>query len=666
MTTETHQPATTSIDLHAFWVSVQYKLLIPVIVAILIATGTFKLTKMMIPDKWEASSFLIRHDKNISKQSSVPYLYLNTDINTLLETILLRENLEHVIATLELDITPRDLHSHVNINKTSKSDVIEVKVTWGDPETAVQIADQICKTFLQNYTQIQNSATLEIYEYYVKKLETTKFELSKARLAESDFRSQNDVLDFEAQKENLYKYLSQLELRYVDENVKRNDLSSQLAHIKEQLSGTPAKVVISELLRTNEGNRTKALKSELEVLRKRYTEDNPKVQHLLHQISVLESEEQNRNPLDPKFDEVEFGPNPLHEELLLRKMSFESQLYAIDGNLNAYNASIDEIKKRIERLSQLAQTHYQLTQNIDSKEELISKLNTRVIEANLALESNISDFDILEQATLPEFPKRSFRKIIAIALAVVFAGAITLFILLKEFVNTSLKTAHDLQHIQGADLSAVLPNKDQVSEKLFYAQFQLLFSEIAQALSKENGKLVTISSMLDGEGKSFIAGEVCAQFVKQGKRVLYIESEEFLEGISDQAIINDVLYQGKGLSDKTLNPVYDGLEKAYFKVDKDIYLNVLNDEQIQAFLASCYTEFDIVVWDVFPANRHLQLFRTISQCAEFNLIMTRSRNTPKAVMNKTIAMMNSWGIKNIALLINALPKKYIRHQIEFN
>ncbi|KZZ70890.1 hypothetical protein A3765_15695, partial [Oleiphilus sp. HI0130] len=660
------QAAGAGIDLHTFWVSIQFKLLIPALAAIIICLGTFKLTKVLIPDQWEASSFLIRHAKNMSSQTDMPYLYLKTDINTLLETILLRENLQQVIDQLELGITPEELHRKVRINKTGKSDVIEVKATWYDPAVAAEIADSIGKMFLKNYTRIQNAATEEIHQYYQRKIDITREQLRTAKQKESEFRSQNNVLDFEAQKENLYSYLAQLELRYVDEDVKRNDLSAQFAHTKSQLAGTSNKIIISELLRTNEGNRSKALRNELEVLRKRYTEDNPKVQHLLHQISVLEIEERSRVASDPKFDEVEYGPNPLHEELSIRHMELESQLVATKGNLIAYRESIASIKTQIAHLAQLAQTHYRLMQDIEDKEDLISKLNTRVVEANLALESNISDFDILQEAQLPEFPKRSFRKVIAIALAIFIAGVITLYILLKEFVNTSLKTAHDLQFIEGASIAAVLPNKDEVPEQLFYSQFQLLFSEIAAKIKGADSKLLTISSMSDGEGKSFIAGEIASLFVKQGKRVLYIESEEYLEDISQDAIINNALYGSSGLNTVSPNKVYEGLDKAYFQTDKHIYLDVLNDEKIGLFLEHCYQHYDLVVWDIFPANRHLQLFRTIAQCAEFNLVLTKSRNTPKKVMNQTVAMMNAWGVRNIGLLINALPKKYIRSQLDFN
>ena len=96
---------------------------------------------------------------------------------------------------------------------------------------------------------------------------------------------------------------------------------------------------------------------------------------------------------------------------------------------------------------------------------------------------------------MPEYPKRSFRKIIAIGLAIFSALIITGYILLREFINTSIKTSFDLQHITGAKFSAVLPNKDEVSESLFYSQFQLLYAETSACLNSHKSKLLSISSI---------------------------------------------------------------------------------------------------------------------------------------------------------------------------
>jgi len=658
-TLDANQSELPRIEPRIFWINIQYKLFIPIIVGVLMTIGSFKLTTELIPNKWESSAYLIRHAKNMSRQDDIPYLYLKTDLNTVLETILLRENLQTVIDKMTLNVTPEELRAAIKINKGSKSKVVEVNVTWQTKPGAMQIADLVCQTFLENYASVQNAAAKKIYQYYQSKLATTQDQIYQSNLKERLFRQHNNVLDFDAQKINLYKSVSGLELRLMDEEVKLSDLRARYSRVQEQLIETDEKSIISEVLRTNEGNRTKALKSQLEVLRKRYTESNPKIQHLVHQISVLEQGQEAEGSVK-KFDEVEYGLNPIHEELVLRKLQLDTDIMATQVNLSKYQNNIDRISNKIADLSALEQKHHRLKQDVDNNEDLASTINTRLIETSLAMESNISDFDILEYAQPPQFPKKSYRKIISIALAALGAFAITAFILLREFINNTAKTEFDLRHITGSKFSAVLPNKDEVSEQTFYSQFQLLFSASDLALRDRGNRFLSVSSMSNGDGKSFICNELVENYLKLNKRVLYIESEETLENVPSQAIINRLLNEGGHCQELQVQQMAEKLDKCYFQIDKQIYLDILEEDKLKAFLNSCYDHYDIVIWELFSPNIHLQLFKTISKHADFNLLLAKSRHTPKEFISNTLKVLNNWEIYHVGLLLNLLPKQYIR------
>jgi len=657
---EADNQALPSIDLRIFWINIQYKLLIPILVGALIAVGSYKLLSVLIENKWESSTFLIRHSKNMSSQTDIPYLYLQTDTSTVMETILLRDNLLSVIAQKDLDTTPEKLRNNITIQKGSKSKVIEVKVTWSDREMAAEIADLISETFLANYTNIQNAAATKLHQYYLAKLESTQGELYESRRLERHFMETQNILDFVAQKDNLYRSMSTLELRLIDEKVRASDIQSRAIKVSQQLGSISEKTIISQLLRTNEGNRTKELKNQLEVLKKRYTIDNPKVKHLLHKIAVLELEQASNKSDQLKFDEVEYGTNPVFEQLSLRKLELDSLLLASVGNIKKYQASLLDISERISMLAKQEQNHYQLQQNITSNENLVNKINDRLIETSLALESNISDFDILEHAQLAEFPKRSYRKMIAIVLAFLATIALTAFIIIREFINNTIKTAFDLQHISNAKFCAVLPDKDQTSHQVFYSQFQLLFSNTHQAFRDKKNHLLTVASIGNGDGKSFIAQEFANSFDKLNKRILHIESDELLDNVPENSIINQVVNDGGSCKEVEPLELSHNLDKCYFQIDQQIYLDILQDENLHTFLTSCYEQYDLVIWELFSPNTHLQLFKTITKQAGFNLLMVKSQSTPKTALNNTLKMFDNWEINHVGVLLNGLPKKYIK------
>ena len=657
---ETTNSELPKIEPRIFWINIQFKLLIPLIVGILIAVAAFKLTKVMIPNKWESSAYLIRHAKNMSRQANIPYLYLQTDLNTVLETILLIENLELVITTLTLDISPEALRQAIKVSKGGKSNVIKISVSWSNQETAVDIANLICETFLNNYTAVQNASANKMYQYYDQKLSVTKDQLYKSHLQEKEFKDQNNILDYEVQKSNLYNSISELEMRYIDEKIKLKDLGTRKNKTIDKLNKTNESSVISQLVRTNEVNKTKALKNQLEVLRRRYTNDNPKIQHLMHKISVLEQGQNENRSGTLKFDEVEYGSNPIYIELQLLNIQYDTDILAAKGNIISYQENIKLIKSKIKNLTTLEQQHYQLKHSVETKEALIKTLNNRLVETSIAMESNISDFDVLEYAQFPTSPKRSYRKAISIVFACFISMIVLAIILLREFVDSTVKTAFDLAHINGAKFASVLPNKDEVSESIFYSQFQLLFSATQAELKRKSDQFLTISSMQESDGKSFIANEFIESYLKQNKRILHIESEALLESVPPCSIINR--FVNNGLNCNELEPQHIGknLDKCYFQTDKQIYLDLLEEEQLSKFIQSCKDNYDYVIWELFSPNTHLQLYKTINKQADFTLLLTKSRHTPKATLSNTLQMLNNWEINHVGLLLNLLPKKYIK------
>ncbi|NRB41072.1 MAG: hypothetical protein HRU20_21810 [Pseudomonadales bacterium] len=651
-------------DPRIFWINIRYKLLIPILVGMFVALLAHQLTKQMMPKHWQASTYLIRHGKNMARQSDIPYLYLQTDLSTVLETILLRKNLQHVIDVLKLDMTPQALRQKISVNKGSKSNVVKVTSTSSDQQLSVQIADLISETFLINYASVQNSAAKKIHVYYSNRLEHSKQQIFDLKMQDKKFKQQFNILDFEAQKSNLYKSVADLELRYLDEKINLSDIQARLQEVGKKLANTQSTTLISRVVRGNENTLTKNLKSELEILRKRYTDANPKIQHLMHQISVLEKEKtRNKHNTQEVADETKFGYNPVYGELQLLTIEYDGDILATKGNLKEYQEGIERVKDKISSLADLEQKHYQLAQSIDEKNELIRNLNRRLIETSIAMESNISDFDILEYAQSPLHPKRSFRKVISLGLAIISLILLVIFIVFREVIDSTIKTAFDLQHVVGAAFTSVLPNKDSVSHGTFYSQFHLLFSAVNQQLLNRHSLLLCVYSLNEGEGKSFMANEMIEHYNNQNKRVLHIESCEASEYLPRHAVINDLIHRGSLCDELQTKKLSNQLDKCYFELNEKIYLDILEVDQLQAFVDSCRTEYDLIIWELFSPNMHLQLFKTIGQVAAFNLFIVKSCSIPKAEVTSMLSMLNQWGIHHVGLLLNLLPNKYLKHTV---
>ena len=91
-------------------------------------------------------------------------------------------------------------------------------------------------------------------------------------------------------------------------------------------------------------------------------------------------------------------------------------------------------------------------------------------------------------------------------------------------MDTTVKTAFDMKNFSGAKFTAALPNKDEVEHTTFYSQFQLFLSAVGKLMAEKQVQLLTISSLSEGQGNSFVANEIVEHHLAKGDRVLHIES----------------------------------------------------------------------------------------------------------------------------------------------
>lgn len=78
-------------DKRVIFLSLKSKILRIIVVAIVATIVGFLFAKLTIDDTWKARAVLIRHKKNMSSQTDMPYLYQELDFNTILQSVKIRK-----------------------------------------------------------------------------------------------------------------------------------------------------------------------------------------------------------------------------------------------------------------------------------------------------------------------------------------------------------------------------------------------------------------------------------------------------------------------------------------------------------------------------------------------------------------------------------------------
>ncbi len=156
-----------SLDLKVLWDVLRKHLIAIIITAVLTGTAAFLISEFLIPRKYESSA-LLYVEGNTSASDT---LNLN-DINAAQKTaatcqIIFQSNsmLDSVILELNLPYTRSELRSMVSVTSLNSTEVMEISVTTGDPQTSSEIANEFAKLSMEEFRRVVKSGSIEIVEY---------------------------------------------------------------------------------------------------------------------------------------------------------------------------------------------------------------------------------------------------------------------------------------------------------------------------------------------------------------------------------------------------------------------------------------------------------------------------------------------------------------------
>jgi len=192
------------------------------------------------------------------------------------------------------------------------------------------------------------------------------------------------------------------------------------------------------------------------------------------------------------------------------------------------------------------------------KEETYNFLNKKKLELDIEHSANHSLHEIVDYAVLPEkatSPNVPLIKGVAVFAALIIA--LCLIYLLNFFFRT-VSSVYEIKDKLDYPLAGTVKRhrgKDMNREVLLN-----LYSNVLNMGAFEGSKMITLSSISDNEGKTFITRELGNLLAEYGKRVLLI----------------DMNFQQKNAETPWLEEVYNTTQNKFLKTTFSITKNILN------------------------------------------------------------------------------------------
>jgi succinoglycan biosynthesis transport protein ExoP len=365
-----------------------------------------------------------------------------------------------------LDVTEKEgrfasLAKGISIQAIQGSDVINVSVESTDPLESATAANALVEAFKKR-TQYENQSDVRAArEFIEKQLLTVQGQLAEAEDSVQAYQNEAGVVQPTQEATALINRLTQLETARAEAEVSIFEAEARQKELERQLSEREQTVISSQTLSENPvvAQYRKAL-ADLQIQRaqalEKYAAHHPVVVAIDGQIADIEK--RMAAEIEKVISAETITLNPVRQTLIQEALKAQSEVIAAQARRDGLDRLIGEVEKHISRLPSQEVQLTRLIRNRSVLENIYIMLMEKQEEFRITEEMTTADVQVIDPAEIPETPIRP-RKMMNTAVAgllALFAGCS--LAILMEYMDTSIKTAQDVEQYLGLPVLGMIPS----------------------------------------------------------------------------------------------------------------------------------------------------------------------------------------------------------------
>lgn len=647
----------------------------------------------------------------------VPGLYL--PLSTQIHMVKIPSNLEAVREALKLPTTLRSLGQACRVDVEKKTSLVTITARWNSAKTVTDIVTTLREVFMANQMVLSKENAqreLQVLEEQFIKVEAG---LRKEDAALQKFISENKIVDLGREIQWNLEQLTSLQLLLSNAQVDRETLQAQRAVIEERVTTVKGKaqeeksvaaqnqsladlnIRIERLRRAIHDNkvqrenevdlvkyrsgfeRSKELfekglisKEEFEQAQADFerqevkTVDTAQIAEWKRQLKILEQE------VVPPKEDFKSPTQEFLQGLLLKVLDMDLQILSLRLKVTHLTEEMTRVRGRLMVLTDLQRQHAALTREVTAREAEKMDMEKNLSKARQAVESNISDFLLISEASVPLFSIGSNRKmILGVVVALGFMLGLTL-VLALELLDTSVKSAAEIQHRFSLPVIGVVPTVKNAQEAFPDAtHFAMIerFRIISRRLRRDipmHGARILITSADQWEGKTLVTANLAACLGRQDERVLVMDAQlrseqgsrdlRYLIAERDQPLkgLGAYLTFEADTVDEVIWPtVLPGVE-CIPRMEESAVPDLLVSHRMRELVEGLSERFSLILIDGPPVGEFVDA-ELVGQWCDAVIFVVRSRVCPSSLLKKAVDRIRTLGIPVIRFVINDVDRLYI-------
>lgn len=519
--------------------------------------------------------------------------------------------------------------------------VVSLVVESNVPRKGVEFMGQLISAYSEVNLDRKNSKGEKAITFLNEKIRTVSDSLKKAEENLESFRASSTLVDVDAARSSIYSNL--------------NDLEKERAEIRNQLNYYQS--TLQNLNDESASGRITAPST--------YGIDNAILNKLIDQYLLIST----------RLNELEYNlkvENPLVKQLRQQMtdlkdaiaQNLRSSMDALKGQQNILNSRIGSMNSNISALPKNERTLARLEREYEQYSQRYNFLVDKRTEAQLTLDSNTPDFEVIQQAKVgdnPTWPNANLVYALALALGLIFPLG---FVFFKEKVSDNILAKDELESRTKAPLLGMIANgpskvkvvkrthaNTAIAESFKFARINLQYFH-----QGSNNKIIGITSSISGEGKTFCATNLSVAFADSGQRTLLICGDlrkprihEYfnLKGVG----VTDFVEERASLEDVIQATEFRNLDIIAPGALQSDAVNLFESKKMEEMFSQLRERYDRIIVETPPIGFVVDYF-VLLKYFDINLFVVRYNFTKKNILEGINDLYNNHKIKNLYILFN--------------
>lgn len=535
-----------------------------------------------------------------------------------------------------------EFQNNISISSDEKSSLLEIELKTPVPEKGVEFLNEYLTQYLKDKYEEKSRAASGALAFINDQINTVKSSLGNTESSMASFKANNTFTDAASMTDRNLNALAEIENE-------RATLSLQDRYYSNILSGlnsndldqlvTPSSVGVQDALTDN---LVKEL-TELQIEKSSYAASgnlkNPLVQNI-----------------DVRINNVK---NTLKENI--RSLSNANRL-----KLNQLSSRAGQYQAKVYSIPIAEKAFTDMKRSSSFNDELYQFLMQKRVEAGILKASATVDNKIIEPALADSALLLSPKKGNTYALAILLGFFLPFgYIKLKDALNKKVTGKEEIiDNTSIPVLGSIYRNPEHNplvissgSRTAVSESFRLLRSNINYYKREASKKVIMISSLDSGEGKSFISTNIAISFAIAKKRTVLINLDLRVPSV----IYNEIGHNDIGISsylndDATIKDIVQVTENPYFHFISTGELpsnpsELLMDPKLESLIMHLRSSYDQVIIDTPPLGVVADPF-IISKFADLNIVVVREKYSLKERLFELDEIYKEGKMRDVALVVN--------------